>query len=98
MALQAQRVANQRYVPYTTGQVFVNGDSAMANPPAPSWKSMLLDKTLVQKLVDEQNRLIGFAPDPSATPEKVQAMTRALGIRPEDNLLSCGIIAARDEE
>jgi hypothetical protein len=41
---------------------------------------------------------MGFVPDPTATAEKAQEMMRALGIRPEDNLGSRGIIAARDEE
>jgi hypothetical protein len=60
--------------------------------------TLFLDKKVLRKIVKEQNELIGFTPDPSATPEKAQEMTLALGIRPEDNLLSCGIIAARDEE
>jgi hypothetical protein len=37
-------------------------------------------------------------PDPTATPQKAREMMLALGIRPEDNLGSSGIIAARDEE
>jgi len=61
-------------------------------------KAILVDKKVIQQIVAEQNALTGFVPDPTATPEKAQAMTQALGIRPEDNLLSCGIIAARDEE
>jgi hypothetical protein len=61
-------------------------------------KVYFIDKKVIQRIVAEQNELMGFIPDPTATPEKVQAMTLALGIRPEENLLSCGIIAARDEE
>lgn len=61
-------------------------------------KSPFLDKTEIQRIVAEQNAAIGFVPDPTATAEKAQAMSLALGIRPEDNLGSCGIIAARDEE
>jgi hypothetical protein len=57
-----------------------------------------VDKGMVRKIIDEQNERMGFTPDPAATPERAQAATRALGIRPEDNLLSSGIIAARDEE
>jgi hypothetical protein len=59
--------------------------------------ALFLDKTEIQKIVAEQNERMGFVPDPTATPQKAQAMTRALGIRPEDNLLSRDIIAARDE-
>jgi hypothetical protein len=61
-------------------------------------REFFIDKKKIQKIVAEQNRRMGFVPDPTATPEKAQAMTRALGIRPEENLLSRGIIAARDEE
>jgi hypothetical protein len=58
---------------------------------------LFLDKKPIQKIVAEQNQRMGFVPDPTATAEKAQEMTLALGIRPEENLLSSGIIAARDE-
>jgi hypothetical protein len=61
-------------------------------------RALFLDKKEIQRIVAEQNEQMGFVPDPTATPEKAQAMTQALGIRPEDNLLSSAIIAARDEE
>lgn len=70
----------------------------MAVADEPSIRIFFADKKAIQKIVTEQNRRMGFVPDPTATPEKAQAMTQALGIRLEDNLLSCGIIAARDEE
>jgi len=57
----------------------------------------LLDKRMVQELVKQQNEEVGFVPDPTATVEKAQALSRTLGVRPEDNLLSSGIIAAREE-
>ena len=57
-----------------------------------------IDKDVVRKIVDGQNAKIGFVPDPTATPERAQQLILALGIKPEDNLFSCGIIAARDEE
>jgi hypothetical protein len=60
-------------------------------------RSYYVDKKLIQKIVAEQNERIGFVPDPTATAEKARAMSLALGIRPEDNLLSSAIIAARDE-
>ena len=55
------------------------------------------DKKAIQKLVAEQNAELGFVKDPAATAEKAQEMMLALGIRPEDNIFSCGIIAAREE-
>jgi 3-mercaptopyruvate sulfurtransferase SseA len=61
-------------------------------------KALFADKKELQRIVAEQNTKMGFVPDPTATPEKVRAMMRALGIRREDNIFSCGIIAARDEE
>jgi len=39
----------------------------------------------------------GIEYDPSMTPEKLHAMMRSAGIRPEENFLSRGIIAAREE-
>jgi hypothetical protein len=58
----------------------------------------LVDKKAIQKIVAEQNRRMGFVPDPTATAEKAQEMMLALGIRPEDNLFSRDIIAAREEK
>jgi hypothetical protein len=63
----------------------------------PNHRVRLLDKTEIRRIVAEQNKLMGFDPDPTATAEKAQEMILALGIRPEDNLCSRGIIAARDE-
>jgi hypothetical protein len=70
----------------------------MTQVAKPSHKALFLDKTEIRRIVAEQNRLMGFVPDPTATAEKAQEMILALGVRPEDNLLSSGIIAARDEE
>ena len=60
-------------------------------------RARFADKKAIQKLVAEQNAEMGFVKDPTATAEKAQEMMLALGIRPEDNLFSCGIIAAREE-
>jgi hypothetical protein len=70
----------------------------MVDADAPVMGLKFLDKTEIQRIVAEQNQAMGFVPDPTATAEKAQAMMLALGIRPEDNIGSCGIIAARDEE
>lgn len=64
----------------------------------PDMSRFFADKKEILRIVEEQNRLMGFVPDPTATPEKAQQMMIALGIRPEDNIFSCGIIAARDEK
>jgi hypothetical protein len=63
-----------------------------------SIRQRFIDKTEIRRIVAEQNQRLGFVPDPTATPEKAQEMMLALGIRPEDNIFSRGIIAARDEE
>ena len=55
------------------------------------------DKSEIRAAADEQNALIGFETDPNATPERTREMMLALGIRPEDNEFSRGIIAAREE-
>jgi hypothetical protein len=70
----------------------------MAEPVREAKRRLFIDKAIIRKIVAEQNRRMGFVPDPTATPEKAQEMMLALGIRPEDNLFSTGIIAARDEE
>ncbi len=61
-------------------------------------KHFFVDKAKVRRLIDELNEKAGFVPDPEATPESSRAHMEALGIRAEDNIFSCGIIAARDEE
>jgi len=59
--------------------------------------SLLADKGDLRRLMAEQNKLMGVTRDPTATGERAQAMSLALGIRPEENSLSCGIIEMRDE-
>ncbi len=64
-------------------------------------RSMFIDKRRIQQVVAQQNEKMGFVVDPTITPEEVQAAVeqslRENGIRPEDNVFSCGIIAAREE-
>lgn len=69
----------------------------MAVVREPNVKDLYLDKREVQRLVAEQNKIMGIEDEPTATPEKAQAMTLALGIKPEENLISRGIIEAREE-
>lgn len=52
----------------------------------------------VRQMTQEQNALIDLMPDLNATAEEARARMLADGVRPEDNLFSCGIIADRDIE
>jgi hypothetical protein len=61
-------------------------------------RSLFLDKRELQRVVSEENERLGLVPDPRATAEKAQEMMLSLGIRPEENLSSSDIIAARDAE
>ena len=70
----------------------------MSQTTAEPVRALFIDKELIRRTVAEENARVGFIPDPTATAERAQAMTRALGIPPEANLLSSGIIAAREEE
>ena len=58
---------------------------------------LIVDKSKIQRLVAEQTKIMGIPDDPTATAQKARAMMLALGIRPEDNEFSQGIIAAREE-
>jgi hypothetical protein len=69
----------------------------MAVIPEPAASTLFADKKAIQAAVAEQNALIGFVKDPTATPQKAREMMLALGIRPEDNEFSRGIVAARAE-
>ena len=53
---------------------------------------------MVKRVMDEVNLQNDFVPDSTATLAKARAMMSELGIRAEDNIFSCGIIAVRDEE
>ena len=61
-----------------------------------------LDKTRIRHVVADQNKKMGFAADPRVTTEEAQeAVQQSLqenGLRPEDNIFSCSIIAAREEQ
>jgi len=69
----------------------------MAEPARHIRHARFVDKQAIQRMVADQNAQMGFVRDPTATAEKAQEMMRDLGIRPEDNLFSTGIIAAREE-
>ncbi len=63
-----------------------------------SLESRLTDKRQIRRALDAINRRIGFAPDPDATLETVRAGLRRDGVRPEENVLSRDLIAARYED
>jgi hypothetical protein len=56
-----------------------------------------MDKTEIQRVVAQQNAEMGILPDLTATVHKARELMLALGIRPEDDLGSCGILSAREE-
>jgi len=64
-------------------------------------QSFFIDKSRIQQVVAHRNEQMGFVPNHTITPAQAQeAVERSLrenGLRPEDNIFSCGIIAARGE-
>jgi hypothetical protein len=58
------------------------------------------DKEELRRMMDAFNEPTGFVPDPDATPEKIQELMLADGIRPEENVFSREILRMRygDEE
>ena len=70
----------------------------MAHLQAERNGTLTIDRKRLQELMLEINRQIGLEHDPEATAKKAREQILADGVKPEDNLFSCGIIAARDEE
>ena len=64
----------------------------------PDVKALLADKKALRKILEEQDALTGFVPDPNATAQKAREMMLADGIRPEDNAFSRELIRMREEE
>lgn len=56
----------------------------------------LANKDELRRILAEENLKTGFVPDLTATAQRAREKMLAQGVRPEDNLGSCGIIAARD--
>jgi hypothetical protein len=61
-------------------------------------ETLMTDRKPIQQLMLEIKRQIGLEHDPKATADKARERILADGVKPEDNLFSCGIIAERDEE
>jgi hypothetical protein len=60
--------------------------------PKPDLKALIADKAALREILEEQDRLTGFVPDPAATPQKAREIMLADGVRPEDNIASRDII------
>lgn len=69
----------------------------MAGVVKPSVAALFADKREIQRLVAEQSSRMQIPDDPTATPQQARKMMLALGIRPQDNEFSRGIIEAREE-
>ena len=63
-----------------------------------TWRRLIADKRAIREALAKVNAETGFFRDPNATPRKAQESMIAYGIREEDNIFSCGIIAARYED
>lgn len=57
----------------------------------------VVDKKLIRERVARQNAEMGITSTPALPLEEYRAQLLASGIQPEDNLISCGIVAARNE-
>jgi hypothetical protein len=66
----------------------------------PDLNSLIADKAALRRILEEQDRLTGFVPHPTATAQKAREKMLASGVRPEDNIASREIILMRegDEE
>ena len=58
----------------------------------------MLDKAMLRQAVAALEERLGFSQDLAATAEKVQALLRVRGIRPEDRFLSSEIMRMRWEK
>jgi hypothetical protein len=70
----------------------------MATKNAMEVQKLVVDKEWLRQKVIAMNAEIGLDYDPTATAEESRRMIEAAGIRPEENLFSCGILTAREEE
>jgi excisionase family DNA binding protein len=93
----------QRNVPFSSEDLIRERRAAveadrMTVVPTFDLKALIADKAALRKILEEQDQLTGFVPDPAATPQRAREMTRADGIRPEDNIASRDIIRMRERE
>ena len=69
----------------------------MQNTPTLKVSPLFGDKSLLRQIVAQQSARMGLEYDPAITPADSQRMILYEGVRPEDNLFSCGIVQAREE-
>lgn len=69
----------------------------MAVETKPSVRPRFIDKEAMERILDEQYKLMGLEYDPTATAEQARKMMLAEGIDPNDNEFSRGIIEMREE-
>jgi hypothetical protein len=60
--------------------------------------ALIADKDALRSILEEQDKITGFVPDPVATPQRAREMMLAEGIQPEDNIASRDIIRMRERE
>ena len=65
--------------------------------PAPG-KPMVANKAVLRRILEEQDRQVGFVLNVNATPQEARELMIAQGIRPEDNAFSCEIQRMREGE
>ena len=58
--------------------------------------ALIADKAALRKILDEQDRVTGYVPNPLATSKRSRERMLACGIIPEDNQFSCELIRMRE--
>jgi len=70
---------------------------SMQNTSTFNTNLLLADKTLLRRIVAEQGVEMGLEYDPAITPADSRRLILEDGVKPEDNLFSCGIVQTREE-
>jgi len=60
--------------------------------------SLIVDKAKLRRLIEKRNAEIGLVYVANGTAAESRRLALQDGVRPEDNLFSCGILASREEE
>jgi hypothetical protein len=69
----------------------------MGEPTYREYISRLRDKADLKESIAEQFDRMGVNYDPGATAQRSRRLMLEQGVKPEDNLFSCGIIGSRDD-
>ena len=70
----------------------------MAVVSKPDLQTLLADKVVLRRILEEQDAVLGFVPDPDATPQRARELMLADGVQAEANEFSREIIRSREEE